>query len=278
MVKADARELAFVRRRREQHYRALGCTSPRARFTSALGVTTHMKHIHRFTLAAASALLLSTLALAQDGLSPAVQELLEKAKAGDAEAQFRIANVYDSGRGAPRDGKEAMRWYIAAAEQGHAEAQNSVGSGLQADKKYGEARTWYEKAAAQNHALATNNLAYLYDLGLGVKQDRQQAFQLYSQAADLAWAEAMWNLANMYGAGQLGQPPDLLKACVWTLRAGRFAGTEERQLQSQVKRVTPMLERHLSASDMESCRREAQVWSPPREKERSDRPRERSAQ
>lgn len=125
----------------------------------------------------------------------------------------------------------------------------------------------------ENHALATNNLAYLYDLGLGVSQDRQRAFELYSQAADFAWAEGMWNLANMYGAGQLGQPPDLVKACVWTLRAGRFAGNEEQQLQAQVKRVTPMLERRLSPTEMESCRQEAQAWSPPREKERIDRSR-----
>ena len=236
-----------------------------------------MKNALRLS-ATAILVLLSALALAQDGLSPAVQELLERAKAGDADAQFRVANAYDSGRGAPRDGREAMRWYGAVAEQGHAEAQNSVGSGLQADKKFAEARAWYERAAAQNHALATNNLAYLYDLGLGVRQDRQHAFQLYSQAADLAWAEAMWNLANMYGAGQLGQPPDLLKACVWTLRAGRFAGSEERQLQARVNRVTPMLERRLSAADMQSCRREAQAWSPPREKERSDRPRARIEQ
>jgi TPR repeat protein len=166
-----------------------------------------------------------------------------------------------------------MRWYTAAAEQGHAEAQNSVGSGLQADKKFAEARQWYEKAAGQNHALATNNLAYLYDLGLGVAQDRQRAFQLYSQAADLAWAEAMWNLANMYGAGQLGKPPDLVQACIRTLRASRFAGSEEHQLHAQVKRVTPMLERRLSSADMESCRQQAQAWSPPREKERIDQSR-----
>jgi hypothetical protein len=164
-----------------------------------------------------------------------------------------------------------MRWYTAAAEQGYAEAQNSVGSGLQADKKFAEARLWYEKAAAQNHALATNNLAYLYDLGLGVAQDRRRAFELYSQAADLALAEAMWNLANMYGAGQLGQPPDLLQACIWTLRAARFAGNEERELHAQVKRVTPMLERRLASAEMDSCRQQAQAWSPPREKDRVDR-------
>lgn len=211
---------------------------------------------------------------AQSGLSEQVQEQLARAKQGDALAQFRVANAYDSGRGAPRDAGEAMRWYLAAAEQGHAEAQNSVGSGLQADKRFSEARAWYEKAASRNHALATNNLAYLYDLGLGVAQDRQQAFKIYSQAADLGWAEAMWNLANMHGAGQLGGPPDLLQACIWSLRAGRIATPEQRQLLAQVGRVVPMLERRLAAAQMETCREQAAGWAPPRERERSDEPRD----
>lgn len=227
---------------------------------------------HRISAILAAAVV-ATSAIAQDGLSAAVRELMDKATAGDAVAQFAVGNAYDSGRGAPRDGEQAMRWYKAAAEQGHAEAQNSVGSGLQADRKYSEARIWYEKAAAQNHALATNNLAYLYDLGLGVTQDRQRALSLYSRAADLGWAEAMWNIANMYGAGQLGQPPDLMTACIWTLRAGKYAGPEERELLAHVRRVTPMLEHNLSAAQMGSCRDQAQSWSPPLASARSDLPR-----
>lgn len=122
-----------------------------------------------------------------EDLSPEVQALITKAQAGDPDAQFRLATAYDWGRGAPRNGTEAMKWYRMAAERGHAEAQNSVGSGLQAAERYGEALPWYQRAAEQNHALAINNLAYLYDLGLGVKQNRQKAYELYSRAADLGW-------------------------------------------------------------------------------------------
>ncbi|QJW85102.1 sel1 repeat family protein [Ramlibacter terrae] len=155
-----------------------------------------------------------------------------------------------------------MRWYQAAAEQGHAEAQNSVGSGLQAAKKFAEARPRYEKAAAQNHAPATNNPAYLHDLGLGVAQDRQKAFALYTRAADLGWAEAMWNLANMYGAGQLGQPPDPQMACVWTLRAAKHARPQERQLLTYTGRATAMLERRFTSEQMKTCRDQALAWAP----------------
>ena len=228
---------------------------------------------HHLRRALAGALLLSSLAFAQDDLSDAVKDLLQRARSGDAAAQFAVANAYDGGQGAPRDGQEAMRWYQAAAEQGHVEAQNSVGSGFQAAKKYAEARLWYEKAAAQNHALATNNLAYLHHLGLGTSQDRQNAFALYSKAADLGWAESMWNLANMHGAGQLGQPPDLVSACAWTLRAAKYATPEDRQLLTHVGRVTPLLERRLSPEQLRSCRDQAQSWSPALAGTRTDLPR-----
>lgn len=206
-------------------------------------------------------LLFSWATFAQEGLSPNVQELLTKAKAGDREAQFHVGAAYDYGRGAPHDGKEALKWYLASAEQGFAEAQNSVGSGLQAEKRYAEALPWYEKAAAQGHALATNNLAYLYDLGLGVPQDRMKGFDLYTKAANLGWAEAMWNLTNMYGAGQIGKP-DMIMACIWALRAKKYATPNETRLLAYVERVMPRLERMLSTEQFVSCKQQSESWSP----------------
>jgi TPR repeat protein len=190
-----------------------------------------------------------------------IEEIRQKAQAGDRDAQFRLGSAYDSGTGVPRDGAEAMQWYLRAAEAGHAEAQNSVGSGLQAEKRYEEARNWYERAAAQGHALATNNLAYLHDLGLGVKQDRQKGFELYSRAAELGWAEAMWNLANMYGAGQLGEK-DLDMACVWTLRAVRFAKPNERQRFAPAFRAAGFFERQFPAEKLSACKQKSEAWSP----------------
>lgn len=148
-----------------------------------------------------------------------------------------------------------------AAEQGNADAQNSIGSGLQAEERYSEALGWYERASAQGHALATNNLAYLYDLGRGVKQDRRKGFELYSRAADLGWAESMWNIANMYGAGQLGEV-DMVSACVWTMRARRYAKCNDKGIQAQLTRIIPHLERTLSSKDMAKCKQQADDWTP----------------
>ena len=55
------------------------------------------------------------------------QDLLKKAEAGDAKAQFLLATAYDTGSGAPRNAVQAERWYLAAAKQGHVEAHNSLG-------------------------------------------------------------------------------------------------------------------------------------------------------
>lgn len=210
----------------------------------------------------------SNVTLADWFLSSETKALIAKADAGDAEAQFRVGTAYDTGNGAPRSGEQAMKYYLMAAEQGHVEAQNSVGSGLQAEERYSEALAWFERAAAQGHALATNNLAYLYDLGLGVKQDRRKGFELYSRAADLGWAESMWNIANMYGAGQLGEI-DLVSACVWTMRARRYADPNDQRLQSQLTRIMPYLERTLSSDDMAKCKQEADAWAPKRNAQQS---------
>jgi uncharacterized protein len=197
---------------------------------------------------------------ADEVLSDKVQELITKGKAGDVEAQFRVATAYDWGKGAPRDGAEAMKWYLLAAEQGFAEAQNSVGSGLQAEKRYAEALPWYEKATEQGNPLATNNLAYLHDLGLGVKQDRQKAFELYSQAADLGWSEAMWNIANMYGAGQLGKK-DMVMACVWTFRTGKYAAPRD-PLVARSSDYMQRFQKILSTDQLATCKLDGDNWAP----------------
>jgi len=200
-------------------------------------------------------------------LSSDTKALITRAEAGDVEAQYRVGAAYDSGKGAPHDKAAAMKWFRMAAAAGNPDAQNSMGSLLQEDKKYTEALSWYEKAAAQGHAQATNNEAYLYDLGLGVPQDRKRGFDLYSQAADLGHAEAMWNLANMYGAGQLG-PTDLMMACVWTYRAWRFAGPNDKRLSAYLPKILPQMEAQLDVDKLTACKEQAISWAPTKSKQR----------
>ena len=86
---------------------------------------------HVLTLVAVAVLSLSVLGplvQAQDILS--AQEIAEwraLAEQGHAEAQFTLGAMYAAGEGVPQDFVEAVRWYRLAAEQGHAWAQYNLG-------------------------------------------------------------------------------------------------------------------------------------------------------
>lgn len=190
-----------------------------------------------------------------------VADLTARAEAGEAGAQFLLAHAYDYGRGAPKDKASALTWYRRAAEQGHVDAQNSLGSILQEDKRYAEALQWYTRAAAQGSAEGISNEAYLHDLGLGVPQDRQKGFVLYARAAALGWSPAMWNIANMYAQGQLG-PADELLACVWTVRAQKYATPRDIQLLAHLNRILPLIQRKLGPETAAACQQQADAWSP----------------
>jgi TPR repeat protein len=49
--------------------------------------------------------------------------LLKNAEDGDADAQYRLAELYRCGDGVPRNYAEAEKWYLPGAERGHRESQ-----------------------------------------------------------------------------------------------------------------------------------------------------------
>lgn len=52
--------------------------------------------------------------------------------------------------------------------------------GAGVEKNYKQADAWYRKAARQGHALAQNNLGSMYYYGKGVEKDYLQAFDWVS--------------------------------------------------------------------------------------------------
>jgi hypothetical protein len=70
--------------------------------------------------------------------------------------------MYVNGEGVTQDDAEAVRWYRAAADQGFAEAQASLGfmyvNGKGVAQDYAEAMRWFRLAADQGHAYAQEAL------------------------------------------------------------------------------------------------------------------------
>ena len=72
-----------------------------------------------------------------------------------------------------------------------------------------------EKARAdKGYAEAQNNVGYLYDAGLGVRQDRQEAVKWYRLAANQGFDQAQLNLAICYELGD-GVRQDYNLAYMW---------------------------------------------------------------
>ena len=124
-------------------------------------------------------------------------ELFPRARQGDADAQFRLGEMWAAGKGGSRSRSAAFKYYHDAAQQGHVEAQFRVGNMY----KYGrnvsdeaEAVKWYHQAAEQGHAEAQYTLGQMCDDG---GHDRE-AFQWYHQAAKQGHAEAQYRLGEIY--------------------------------------------------------------------------------
>lgn len=96
----------------------------------------------------------------------AVKEWRALAAKGDADAEFNLGLMYETGMGVPQDRAQALIWYRKAANQGQADAQNNLGfmyaKGIGVTKDPVKALTWYRKAAKQGHARAKNNIRMIH--------------------------------------------------------------------------------------------------------------------
>ena len=145
-------------------------------------------------------LLFQALSLAQTGSTP-LSELIKKAEAGDANAQFQLGLAFEDGKDVDQDDKAAV--------------------------------DWYRKSAAQGFAKAENSLGVMYSRGHGVPRDKEQAFSWYRKAAAQALPEADFNVATSYYNGD-GVGSDLNRAYAWMLIAKRHGSPNAEQALSHI--------------------------------------------
>ena len=120
------------------------------------------------------------------------QEIIDKAKAGDIEAMFRLA--------------------------GHLYAGKSV------NQSYSLARQWYEAAAEKGHGMATYELALMYQEGLGGEKNGEKAAEFFIKAAECGVDDAKFELGVMYANGN-GVKKNYVKAMKYLRDARTYAAT-----------------------------------------------------
>lgn len=153
-------------------------------------------------------------------------ELLNRAAAGNAEAQFALAEIL-SQSAHEDDIERAEEWALKAAALGHVEAMYWLGEGyvfyakeiLEEDpaeaKTYFEhAFNWLSQASKLKHPAAILELSNFYRRGDVVAQDLAQSVALVQQAAALGEVQAMRDLACIYEHG-LGVEINLDQANYW---------------------------------------------------------------
>ena len=122
-----------------------------------------------------------------------------------------------------------FRFQIKLAEQGNPEAQYKVGEmyelgkGVKKDEQV--ALTWFEKAAAQDHKKSIYKLLYLEIKSNGLNDFTKTQLGVLRQESASGNAHAQYFLGKMYAAG-VGVPKSLNNALTW-LNKATFNGIPE---------------------------------------------------
>jgi cell division septation protein DedD len=127
----------------------------------------------------------------------AITEWRPLAVAGDADAQFNLAQAYKLGRGVPLDPALAESWFRKAALQGHVQAADNYGLALfQAGKKT-DALPWLQKSVAHGEPRAQLVLGTMLFNGDAVPRDFPRAYALMTRASASGLQSASQTLAQM---------------------------------------------------------------------------------
>ena len=120
-------------------------------------------------------------------------DLIALAESGDMYAQNELGSVYSG-----KNDEESKRWYRLSAEQGYFLAMNHLGNAYHSNGNYEEANKWYKMAGEAGYDWGYYNLASSYDAGKGVKEDKDEAIEIYKKAYRLN-GPAAGQSANVIG-------------------------------------------------------------------------------
>lgn len=114
---------------------------------------------------------------------------LQRAQAGEAEAQFRVGTAYRKGWGVAMEPAAAANWMRESADQGNAAAQHALGQMYEVGEgvPLNEVRAleWYRRAARQGHAAGQASLATLMvNSGRGDVAEAYMWFELAAAGGD----------------------------------------------------------------------------------------------
>lgn len=117
-------------------------------------------------------------------------ELVRRANANDAWAQFELGSRFNYGRNAPKNNIEALSWLRRAAQNGQRDAQRLLAvklyNGYDVAVDHDEALLWAQRLAESGDAPAQLMLGNMYANGEGSPRDLVRAYMWYDIASTMA--------------------------------------------------------------------------------------------
>ncbi len=130
---------------------------------------------------------------------PAIQSA---ADAGQAKAQYEVAECYAAGRGVEKDDRKAAQYLQKAAQQADTDAEIALGAlygqGRGVPRSLAMALHWYQKAAEQGNPLAQYAMGNFYAIGKGVANDMPIAIKWWRKAASQNQPDAEHALGKLF--------------------------------------------------------------------------------
>ena len=131
---------------------------------------------------------------------------LERAMAGDSEAQFQLGKMYYYGApGINKDFLEAVYWYTKAANAGNANAACNLGwcyeMGNGTEQNWSKAFEWYTRSANAGNKVAKYSLGWMYEHGIFVPKNGTTAFRYFFDAAELGHDISQYKVGLAYQNG-----------------------------------------------------------------------------
>jgi enhanced entry protein EnhC len=164
-----------------------------------------------------SAFILGTYAAQESGASKNMDKALDylqfSVDKGFPEANYNLAVLkYQQGKPFIADLEKAI---AAGSSRAGLELADYNMTKQESSQKLKQSRDLYERYAQQGVKSAQVKLGYLYEQGIGVQQNYQQAFHWYSVAAEQGYPEAQYLLGRLYQFGLVGGSPDYVVAKQW---------------------------------------------------------------
>jgi TPR repeat protein len=133
---------------------------------------------------------------------------MKLAKKGNAEAQFKVGEMYESGRGVQKNMNEAMKWINKAAAQGNKAAGYNLlykdleKNGVTKENKPGLADL--QNAARDGDGYAQYYVGLMHSNGVGVRKNSNEALDWLGKASLVGITAAEAEIARVNGAADQG--------------------------------------------------------------------------